>query len=113
MTVDYQKLGILGEGSHARVFLAENSDGMKFALKKFEIPDNSKEEIPLSEPEPESIPVVKITDTSDYICPFDDPSLCDNVDCSCVNWKTMYPMPEKCKNSGVWFSVLTPNNKTF
>ena len=31
------------------------------------------------------------------ICPFDDPSLCDNSACSCVNWKTMHPMPEKCK----------------
>ena len=41
--------------------------------------------------------LLKTSGMDQNICPFDDPSLCDNVDCSCVNWKTMYPMPEKCK----------------
>ena len=41
--------------------------------------------------------LLKTSGMDQNVCPFDDPSLCDNIDCSCVNWKTMYPMPEKCK----------------
>ena len=34
---------------------------------------------------------------SDTECPFNDKSLCQNIDCTCVNWTTLSNLSEKCK----------------
>lgn len=40
-----KKIGLLGEGAYARVYLAENSSGIKFALKKYSFDKGHEEEL--------------------------------------------------------------------
>ena len=42
---DIKKIGLLGEGAYARIYLAEDSSGLKFALKEYSLDKGNEEEL--------------------------------------------------------------------